>query len=605
MSDAGYVFLVLGIMFAAFASDRFRLDLVAGAALLALAVPGVLDPAQALAGFAEPITLMIAGLFVVGAGLFQTGVADRIGDLLGRAGTGPLRLTVVTMGVAALLSGFLSSTGTVAVLLPVVVGLARRAGMAPAKLLMPLAFGSLLGGMLTLIGTPPNLVVADVLRQEGREPFGFFAFTPVGLTMLAIGILYMTTIGRRLLPDRDASATGAAPTVRELARRYEVEDRLRRVRVGDRSPLRDRTVAENDLRRTTGVTVLAIESVTGSGRSVRRSEPSSLLRAGDVLHLIAEPEALDRIVREGLVEATDAPRTESLPEAAMLIEVVVPPGSAYEGKPLREARMHDRTRATVLAIRRGERLVQGSELTDVTVQAGDLALLAGGPDAQRRVVRAPNDLIPVATPREWERFARDTSRAPHATLVLAGMLAAMTFGWLPNVVAVLAAAFAMVALGAVRPTEAYRTVHWETVVLIAAVLPMATALDVTGGLDLITSGLTGVLGDAGPVAVMAALFLLTSVLSQAISNTATTVLVAPLAAATAAGLNVAPEPLLMTVAVAASTAFATPVASPVNALVLGPGDYRFGDFVKVGLPVVAAMMVATLLVVPLLFPLAP
>ncbi|MEX2502534.1 MAG: SLC13 family permease, partial [Trueperaceae bacterium] len=523
-------------MFAAFASDRFRLDLVAGAALLALAIPGVLDPAQALAGFAEPITLMIAGLFVVGAGLFQTGVADRLGDVLGRlAGRTPIRLTVVTMLIAALLSAFLSSTGTVAVLLPVVIGLARRADLAPGKLLMPLAFGSLLGGMLTLIGTPPNLVVADQLHQAGREPFGFFAFTPVGLVMLAIGVTYMATVGRRLLPDGSDDDGGRAPTMHDLAASYQVEDRLHPVRIGPDSDLRDRTLAASELRSTTGATVLAIESDTTDGRRVRRAEPSSLLRAGDVLHLLAEPDALQRIEEERLA-ASIGPDRPSLPTSAMLIEGLFPPRSSYVGQPLREGRLRDRTHATVVAMRRGDRLVHGRDLADWTIEAGDLALLAGGPDAQRRLVRHPDDLIPVGTPREWERFARDTRRAPLATLVLAAMLVVMTLGLASNVVAVLAAAFAMMALGAVRPAEAYRAIHWETVVLIAAVLPMATALEVTGGLAALTGGLASLLGDAGPLAVMAALFLLTSTLSQAISNTATTVLVAPIAFATAGTL---------------------------------------------------------------------
>lgn len=608
MSDAALVFLVLAATVAAFASDRFRLDLVALLAMLTMAISGILTPAQALAGFAEPITLMIAGLFIVGAGLFETGVADRLGDLLARiAGRGPTRLLIATMLVSALLSAFLSSTGTVAVLLPVVVGLARGAGMAPSRLLMPLAFGSLLGGMLTLIGTPPNLVVSDQLRAMGGEPFGFFAFTPVGATMLVVGVVYMATIGRRLLPDhRDTGlgvGGGAATSLDELADRYELRPRLHAVEVPYGSPLAGETVATAELRSRFGATVLAIETLGETQPHVRRAEPTTLIRPHDVLHLLAERDDLDRLLIETGTRLDDQPRMP-LPEPLMLIETLLPPQSKYVGQPLRESRLHDRTRATAVAVRRGARLLHG-DLGDRTLQSGDALLLAGGPVAQRRVAKARDDLIVVGAPREWERFARDTRRAPAALVILAGLLVTMTFGLLPNAIAVLTAAVAMVLSGALSMEGAYRAIHWESVVLIAAILPMSTALQVSGGLDVVVGGLVGALGGAGPLMVMAALFVLTSAFSQVISNTATTVLLAPVAFVAARDLGVSPEAMLMAIAVAASTAFATPVASPVNALVLTSGRYRFGDFLRVGLPIVVLMLIATLLVVPVFFPLNP
>lgn len=606
MSDAVLVFAVLGITVALFASDRFRLDLVALVAMLALAISGVLTTGQALAGFAEPLTLMIAGLFVVGAGLFETGVADRFGDVLARiAGRGETRLIVATMLSAALLSAFLSSTGTVAVLLPVVIGLARGAGLSPSRLLMPLAFGSLLGGMTTLIGTPPNLVVSDQLRSATGQAFGFFDFTPVGLTMLLVGVVYMATIGRRLLPSHDDAALGStvAPTVSGLAERYGVADRLHEVEVPFGSPLAGSTVAEADVRGHFGVTILAVETPSSDGSTPRRAEPSTLLRAHDVLHLLADPAVLDRFLAETGVRLDDEPNM-GVPEPLMLIETLLPPDSHYVGRTLAQSRLHDRTRATVVARRRAGRIFH-TELHDQELEAGDALLLAGGPAAQRRVASARDDLIVVTAPREWERFARDTRRAPAALIILAALLITMTTGWLPNAIAVLAAAVAMVASGALSMERAYQSINWESVVLIAAILPMATALEVSGGLDAAVGGLVGALGDAGPWLVMAALFIVTSAFSQVISNTATTVLIAPVAFATAIDLGVSPEAMLMTVAVAASTAFATPVASPVNALVLTSGRYRFRDFLRVGLPIVVLMLVATLLFVPLVFPLTP
>ncbi|MDZ7801337.1 MAG: SLC13 family permease [Trueperaceae bacterium] len=347
MSGAVLVFVILALTVAAFASDRFRLDLVALLAMLALAVTGILSPAQALAGFAEPITLMIAGLFVVGAGLFRTGVADRLGDLLSRlAGRGPVRLLVATMLVSAVLSAFLSSTGTVAVLLPVVVGLARRAGLAPSRLLMPLAFGSLLGGMLTLIGTPPNLVVSDQLRAMGREPFAFFAFTPVGATMLVLGVAYMVVIGRHLLPSHDETDLQAAPSLTELASSYGLQARLHAVEVPFGSSLAGRTLAETQLRRRFGVTVLAVETETQDGRTVRRAEPSTLVRAHDTLSVIADREDLEALLTETGARLADEPRMP-LPDPLMLMETVVPPRSPFARRTLREglvARPHARDR---------------------------------------------------------------------------------------------------------------------------------------------------------------------------------------------------------------------------------------------------------------------
>lgn len=605
MSEAALVFVILGATIALFASDRFRLDLIALLAMLALTILGVLTPAQALAGFAEPLTLMIAGLFIVGAGLFETGVADRLGDLLARiAGRNPTRLLIATMLIAAALSAFLSSTGTVAVLLPVVVGLARGAGMAPSRLLMPLAFGSLLGGMLTLIGTPPNLVVADQLRAMGDRPFGFFAFTPVGATMLLVGVVYMATIGRRLLPDhRDDGPGVAAPTLDDLAGRYGLRERLHEVEVPYGCPLAGATVATADVRSRYGVTILAVESASDTGPQVRRAEPSTLIRAHDVLHLLADATDLERFLAETGVRLDDEPRMP-LPAPLMLIETLLPPDSVYEGRRLDESRLHDATRATVLAVRRGSKLFHG-DLHEHVPEVGDALLLAGGPAAQRRVASARNDLIVVAAPREWERFTRDTRRAPAALIILLALLVTMTAGWLPNAIAVLTAAVAMVVTGAVSMERAYEAINWESVVLIAAILPMATALEVSGGLDAVVTGLVGALGGAGPLLVMAALFVLTSAFSQVISNTATTVLIAPVAYAAAVNLGVSPEAMLMAIAVAASTAFATPVASPVNALVLTSGRYRFTDFLKVGLPIVVLMLIATLLVVPAVFPLTP
>jgi di/tricarboxylate transporter len=596
-SDSTLVFLILAGTIALFVSDRLRLDLVALLSLLALALTNVLTAAEAIAGFADPIVLIIAGLFVVSGALLRTGVAARMGHVLGGvAGTSPVRLTAVVMLSAAVLSGFMSSTGTVAVMLPVVAALAWNAGLSPSKLLMPLSFGSLLGGMLTLIGTAPNIVVANQLAASGLEPFGFFDFTPVGIVMIAGGTAFMLLVGSRMLPARapaDGPAAGEGPpqlASEELARSYRLGDVVKlRVRTG--SPLIGRTAAQQDVRRRHDVSVLRVRHADG-----RRGDPAAALHAGDVLDVIGTPAAVAAAIDALQLDiATGA--TSTLPDLA---EVLITPRSRLIGRTITDVRFRDRYNVHVLAITRGGQPVDNA-VADLPLRFGD-TLLVGG--SRRRIAllrREMHDFVVVA--RSEDRLGVDKlSRQARVALgIMAGMMALLTFDLVPAVIAVLLAAVAMVLTRSIPMEEAYRAINWESVVLIAAILPMATALDKTGGMQIIVDQL-GRVGDAGPFAMAAALFVLTSAFSQVISNTATTVLVAPIAFGLAAQMGISPYPLLMTVAVAASCAFATPIASPVCTLVLGPGAYRFGDFFRIGALMQVVIFALTLAVVPLLFP---
>lgn len=607
--DMYIVFGILVVTIGLFVSDRLRLDLVALMALLTLLLTGILEPRQALAGFADPIVLMIAGLFVVGGGIFQTGVADKLGHWLGRiAGKSEVRLIAVIMLVTAPLSGFMSSTGTVAVMLPVVITLARGAKISPARLLIPLAFASLLGGMLTLIGTPPNIVVSNQLRAQGLEPFRFFTFTPVGLIMLAIGIAFMLLVGRKLLPQRDADDPSASAhdqpvkvSATALVEDYELDDNILRFRVTADSDLAGKTLAEADVRQRFQGTVLDIQREGRDGPQSCSVDPSTVLQDGDVLHVQVSEEALDE-VKEREADALDRDYADGapLPRRSVVVEVLLTPRSRLIGRSLKELRFRDRYHANVLSVKRSGQPIQGNAADEV-LRFGD-TLLVEGRRRDLSVLRdEARDFVVVAEPEELNEPTRNTKRAPVAIAIMVGMLLLMTFGIVANVTAVLLAAVAMVITRCLTMTQGYRTINWESVVLIAAILPMATALDQTGGIRLIVDGLLGVVGSAGPIVVMASLFVLTSLFSQVISNTATTVLVAPIAYRVAVQLGASPEAFLITVAIAASTAFATPIASPVNTLVLNPGGYRFADFLKVGIPMQLLLLVATLLVVPLLF----
>lgn len=599
-SEMYIVFGILLVSIILFSLDRFRLDLIALVALLSLLLTGILTPGEALAGFADPVVIMIAGLFVVGAAIFESGIANLTGSWLGNlAGTNPLRLTALIMLVTALLSAFLSSTGTVAVMLPVVVHLAHRANLSPSKLLIPLAFSSLLGGMLTLIGTPPNLIVSNLLRSQGLEPFSFFAFTPVGLVMLMVGLVFMLSLGQKLLPQQQLSPAEKDHRLsqRDFIESYSLKGQLFELQLSEHSACIGQTLAHLGLRSHFSLNVLSIETLTSRGLQLRQAEPNSLLQAGDTLIIKGKQENLERFSLEqhALFKPVD-----SLPESLLLAEVLLPPRSSLLGKNLRDVHFKSRFRVLVLAEKRAGEI--SHERTSTTpLRVGDTLLVAGSYKALNRLKAQNQDFIVVS---ESGALAEKplSHRAPWVLLIMLAMLGLMTFAVVANVTAVLLAAVAVILLGAMSMDHAYQSINWESIVLIAAILPMATALEKTGALDLLVNALLYSLANVSPYLVLLFLFLLTSALSQVISNTATTVLIAPVALQLALNLGLSPYPLLMTVAIAASTAFMTPVASPVNTLVINPGHYRFADFLKIGFALQLFIMLATLLTVALIFP---
>lgn len=599
--DLLYTLIVLGAAMLLFMSASLRMDVVALLALLALALPGIVSPAEALSGFADPVVIMFAGLFVVGGAFFRTGLADTVGQWLARAAKGSYpRILVLVMLSTAGMSAFLSSTGTVALMLPIVVTVARRARLSPSLLLLPTAFAALLGGMLTLIATPPNLIVSGELQASGLAPLGFFDFTGPGLVMLTIGVLYMLLVGRRLLPERvPASDDPAPPGTRELWERYGLQDRLVEVEVMDGSPLADMTIKAAAVRSRFGTRIVAISSVTARGRAARRAEAGAVLRVGDRLTVKASQAAAADLVRHGGVRLLG--EQVALPEGLLLAEALVPPGSRLVGETVATIGLRDRFGVEAMGILRAGGRAEPL-VTEVKLQGGDAMLLLGSVAAFSAIRQERGDLVLVTEAREVGEARLNRSRAPVALLIMLAMLVMMAFTPVPNVLAVLLAALACVMTGCLDADEAYRSIDWRTLVLMAGLMPVATALASTGGIDLLVAGLLAHLAGFGPLLVMAAFFVLTSAIGLVVSNTATAVLIAPVAVHVAVTLGMDPRAMAMTVAIAASSAFVTPVSSPVNLLILGAGGYRFGDFVKVGLPLLLLMLAATLLVVPLFFP---
>jgi di/tricarboxylate transporter len=462
---------------------------------------------------------------------------------------------------------------------------------------MPLAFAANTGGLLTLTGTPPNIVVAQTLEQSGLRPFGFFEFALIGAPLLVAGVVYMAFVGRRLLPSQsaDQKPVDVAADLAELASSYSLGEQQFRLRIRANSSLIGKTMVETALGPTYGAPVLRIE-----GRDI---SPDEVLRRDDVLVVRAPDEIIDQLMHElglSLLPPAEEPG-QLVSKEVGLVEVMPTPRSEYLGRRMTLGQISERFGVQLLAVRRhGEPVID----RELTLEFGDSLLMRGTWAAIGEMQRERRNFIVVGTP---EAMANEVMglrpRAGVAVAALAGMVLLMVTGVVPTVIAALLAAVAMILGGCLTSREAYRSISWSSVVLIAAMIPMGKALETTGGASLVAEGLVNTLGDLSPVAIMAGIFLLTTGFSQVINNTATAVLVAPIVIKAAVDLGVSPHPLLMIVAIAASTAFLTPIGTTTNILVFSPGGYRFTDYVKVGLPLMLIFLAVSLVLVPRIWPL--
>jgi di/tricarboxylate transporter len=604
-----YVVLVLlSACVAMFVVNRPRMDAVALLALIALPIAGVVTAREAVAGFGDPSVVLIAAMFVIGEGLVRTGVAERLGDLMIRgAGGSETRLLILLMVSAATLGSVMSSTGVVAILIPVVLGMAARLDIRPGRLLMPLSMAALISGMLTLVGTPPNMVVDSALRRAGFEGLSFFSVTPVGLSVLVLAVLYMLA-ARRLLGNRPGDvAVARRRGVGDLIEAYALTGRGRALQVADHAPAAGRTLQDLALRERHQLNVIGVSRRARFETEVLSPGAQMELRPGDVLLVdggASDATALTAAARDlGLIEShlhenffTDGSRQVAL------AELLVPPESNLIGKTVRDGRFRSRFDVNVVGLRRDGRNVPGDVL-GLPLKLGDTLLVAGAWRAIRRLRGETRDVLLLPLPAEFESAPAATGRAKFAVGSVLVMVALMVSGVVPNTVAALIGCMLMGLTRCIDLDGAYRSIHWQSMVVIVGMMPFAIALERTGGVELAVKGLLQLLGDAGPHALLAALFVITAATGLFISNTATAILVAPLALSIAGHLGVSPRPFAVTVALAASAAFMTPVSSPVNTLVYGPGQYRFGDFVRVGVPFTLVVMIVTVLLVPWLFPL--
>lgn len=611
--------LALAILF--FVTEWLRVDVVAIVVMVALALTGLLSAPESISGFSNPAVLTIASLFIVGGAVMQTGLADAIGArILKIAGRSHARLTLVIILAVGLLSAFMSDTGTVAVLLPAIASLALGAGISTSRLLIPLAYGALLGGATTLIGTPPNIIVSDLLREEGLQPFGFFDYTPAGLAVFTAGIAFMLLLGRRILPDyRPRQALQRVETPEELVALYRLPDDMFRLRVRRGSALVGKSVAQSGLRPDFDVTILEIlrpqapvpATNFGDARRVLHQDgfeslspgPQISFQAGDLLIVRGRATDVSQAAAHwnlGVQPAQAEDETAFISREAGIAEVLLPPRSSLIGKTLVETRFGSLYGLTVLGIQRSG-AQQPLDLKETRLSFGDILLVQGPWEDILSLRERPRDFVVMGQP-EAMLGPRARARAPLALAILAGMLVLMVINVIPVVAVSMLAALAMILAGAITIDEAYESVDWKSIVLVAGMLPMSIALERTGVVSLVAGGMAASLGELGPLAVLAGLFVLTSLFTQIISNTATTVLIAPVGLAVARTLGVQPYAFVMGIAIAASMAFATPVASPVNTLVMRAGNYRFTDYLKVGVPMILLALFIAVLVLPLIFP---
>ncbi|MDU6413559.1 SLC13 family permease [Mixta calida] len=591
-----------------FASGRLRMDVVALLVIIAFVLSGTLTLQEATIGFSDPNVILIAALFVIGEGLVRTGVALQTGEWLMKiAGNSESKMIFWLMLTVAGLGAFMSSTGVVAIFIPVVLSVAAKIGSSPARLMMPLSVAALISGMMTLVATPPNLVVNSELQREGLEGFSFFAVTPIGLVVLALSIGYMLVARYWLAAPPDA-AVAAAPrrrNFRDLIREYRLSGRARRLAIRAGSPLIGRRLDDLKLREKYGANVVGLERWRKFRRVMVTVTGETTFRDRDVLLIDMSAAEID--LRQFCSEQRLEPlilRGDYFSDRARdvgMAEVLLTPDSELTGKSVRELGFRSRFGVSIIGIRRRNSLLEGT-LTDEPLEVGDTLLAIGDWRCIQQLQQQKRDLLLLALPAEIDEAVPAHSQAPHALFSLALMVALMITDVIPGPIAALIACLLMGKFRCIDMESAWKAIHWPGLILIAGMMPFALALQKTGGVALVVQGLMDVAGSRGPHVMLLCLFVLCATIGLFISNTATAVLMAPIGVAAAQQMGVSPYPFTMIIAIAASAAFMTPVSSPVNTLVLGPGGYRFGDFVKIGVPFTLVVMAVSVLLVPLLFP---
>lgn len=611
--------LLLSTIF--FIHGKIRSDIVALCALALLMIFKILTPEEALSGFSNSVVIMMVGLFVVGGAILKTGLAKIIGSkILYLAGKSELKLLVLIMLVTSFIGAFVSNTGTVALMLPIIVSMAAKANISTSRFLMPLAFASSMGGMTTLIGTPPNLVIEGILSGAGFHGISFFSFTPVGLICIATGMAVLIPLSKFFLvkkTDIKKNKPGSnRHSPKELTKKYQIIDNLYRIHVVKKSTLQNKSLAELNITDKYGLNVLEIRRKSSSGMFMKTVDqklagPNLELKVNDILYVFGPFEKVTEFIQDYHLELAERKETEYADESSQeklrvqeigIAEVLLLPESKLINQLVKDSGFRSNYSINVLGIQRGGEYLL-SNVKDIRLRGGDILLVQGNWDDIARLSQEQSEWVVLGQPLEAASKVTLDYKAPMAAGIMFLMILSMVLNVLPPVTSVIIAAVLMVLTGCFRNVEeAYKTINWESIVLIAAMMPMSMALEKTGASKVITHGLVSGLGGYGPLVLMAGLYFTTSLLTMFISNTATAVLVAPIAMQAALSINVSPYAFLMAVAVGASMCFASPFSTPPNALVMAAGKYTFMDYIKVGLPLQIIMGVIMVLLLPFLFP---
>jgi di/tricarboxylate transporter len=597
------VLSILGAAVLLFVTEKLRSDVVAVLVLLSLALTGMLTSEDAVSGFSHAAVITVIGVFVISAGLYQTGVAHGMGRYLTRvAGRDEVRLTVTIMLAVAAVSAIMNNVGATAVLLPVVIGLARVSNIRPSKLLIPLSFASLQGGLLTIIGRPSNIIVSDALAQVTGEPFGFFGFTAIAVILLAVGILYMVSIGRRLLPKRAVEDKLAAMLAaqRKALEQYHLGERLFEVRVLPESPLVRMSIKESRLGRSLDLNVVGI---VRNGNNILSPGPEELLDADDLLLVQGSPEEVMRLRWTRGVqieqEITHLHLEDIVSPELAVVEAVLTPNSSLIGHTLRDTDFRREYGLTVLAIWRDGNPYR-TALGNITLRFGDTLLLQGT-HANIHLLSGQPELLVLG--EEVETGAPHPERAPVSAAILLLMIGLVALQVTPVEIGALLAAILMVVTGCLTIEDAYKAIDWKSVFLMAGMLPLGLALAQTGTAAYLAERISDLVGGLGPQGLLAGIFIFNLIASQVMSSVAAAALMAPIAVSTAQTAGANPEAFLVAIAVSGSFAFLTPISHQANVLVMGPGGYRFTDYAKVGLPMALLLSAISIILLPVIWPL--
>lgn len=590
---AGTVFLLV--------TQFFRADLVGLLVVVGLMISGVLTVPEALSGFSSPVVLIVASMFIVSEAVVHTGIALRLGEwVIQYGGKSELRLMTLLMICAGLVGAFMSSTATVAIFIPVTIAVAGKANLNHKRLLMPLAAASLISGMMTLVATSPNIVVNNVLKEHDLEVLPFFSFTPFGVLVLIVAICFMGICGRNLLSKKAIMPVGKqGRSIDDLNEHYQLEQQVYLLEVQAGSPLIDRAVARIQLREKYFVNLVAIEKTVNGKPEFVTARPETVFHRNDILVILGEDEHLEKLMKElrllRMLRPFDPFRRKEFFQVIGAAEVMLTPDSSLIGKTLREIGFQSRFKSQVLGIRRKMEAIT-TDIADLHLQFGDVLLVCGAWTDILRLREKRDEYLLLTLPVDHQEVIPARKKAPLVLVILGVMIFLLVLNIVPTVTAVMLTGVALVLTGCIRLESLYKVIDWQTVILIAGILPLALALQKTGVSGVATDLLLKVFGNVGPFLLLSILFIVTACTGLFLSNTPTAVLIAPIAVEMGLQLGVSPQACAMTVAIACSAAFMSPLGSPVNMVVCEPGGYSIKDFVRVGTPLfVLTAVIAVLL----------